>query len=185
MSTPVEISPFGRLKIPHPRTLSIRGGEGTSRRNIGEPDQGMHHSQYEAEVDKPGLCDHQTFSPRCVLHLLAEATCQKSKISSLNWNASARPSKMPLKPCGGVSDQPATKRRGRPPKGKKRSMSPEGRQRQIAAMRRYWAAKKAGGKMAAKKATKKRGLTAAGRKALSENMKRMWAAKRAAAKKGH
>jgi hypothetical protein len=78
----------------------------------------------------------------------------------------------------GVSDQPAAKRRGRPPKAAKRGVSAEGRQRQIAAMRKYWAAKKAGGKKATKKAAKKRGLTAAGRKRLSENMKRMWAEKR-------
>jgi hypothetical protein len=77
----------------------------------------------------------------------------------------------------GVSgeSQPAPKR-GRP-KGKKRSMS-EGRQRQAEAMRAYWAAKKAGGKKATKKAAKKRGLTAAGRKALSDAMKKRWAAKR-------
>jgi hypothetical protein len=80
----------------------------------------------------------------------------------------------------GVSgeSQPAAKRRGRPPKAAKRSMSAAGRQRQIAAMRAYWAAKKAGGKKATKKAAKKRGLTAAGRKRLSDNMKRMWAEKK-------
>jgi hypothetical protein len=87
----------------------------------------------------------------------------------------------------GVSgeSQPAVKRRGRPPKKvAKRSMSAEGRQRQIAAMRKYWAAKKAGGKkVAAKKAKKKGGLTAAGRKILSENMKRMWAEKKLGKKK--
>ena len=61
----------------------------------------------------------------------------------------------------GISDRPPAKKRGGRPKGtkkatKKRSMSTEGRQRQIAAMKRFWAAKKAGTKKAAKKATKKR-----------------------------
>jgi hypothetical protein len=55
-----------------------------------------------------------------------------------------------------------------------------GRQRQIAAMRRYWAQRRAA---AAKKATPKKsrvgGITPAGRKRLSEMMRKRWAAKRA------
>lgn len=55
---------------------------------------------------------------------------------------------------------PAKKQRGRPKGGKranrKRSMSVEGRQRQIEALRRYWAAKKADGKMTSRKRAAKR-----------------------------
>ena len=53
------------------------------------------------------------------------------------------------------------KRRGRSPKQsgatKASYAATDGRQRQIEAMRRYWAARKAGGKAVAKKATKRRG----------------------------
>jgi hypothetical protein len=83
-----------------------------------------------------------------------------------------------LREIGG--EQPL-KRRSRPPQQsggtKTADAARDGRQRQIEAMRRYWAAKKAGGVAVAKKATKKSGLTAAGRKRLSEMMKARWASK--------
>jgi hypothetical protein len=63
---------------------------------------------------------------------------------------------------------------------RKGGMTPEGRRRLALAMKRRWAAKRAGAQ--AKKATaKKSGLTAAGRRKLAEAMKRRWAAKRTAA----
>ncbi|MCW5983561.1 MAG: hypothetical protein KIT09_36055 [Bryobacteraceae bacterium] len=49
----------------------------------------------------------------------------------------------------GIGGGQVTKRRGRPPGVKKSTVSSEGRQRQIEAMRRYWAAKKAGAKKSA------------------------------------
>ena len=59
-----------------------------------------------------------------------------------------------LEALRGIGEGTPAKKRGRP-KGakatKKGAMSAEGRQRQIEAMRRYWAAKKAGAKKAAKK----------------------------------
>lgn len=58
-----------------------------------------------------------------------------------------------------------------------RGNNTDGRQRQIEAMRKFWAAKKAG-KSAVKKAAKKGGLTEAGRRKLSEAMRQRWAAKR-------
>jgi hypothetical protein len=74
--------------------------------------------------------------------------------------------------------------------GRTSSATSPGRQRQIAAMKRYWARKKAaeGAREVLKSkphktATRKRGLTPEGRKHLAENMRRRWAVKRAAAKK--
>jgi hypothetical protein len=72
----------------------------------------------------------------------------------------------------------APKRRG--------GMTPAGRRRQAAAMRLYWAARRAkSGPISAKTTTvakkaapKRGGLTAAGRNRLSEMMKKRWAEKR-------
>ena len=67
-------------------------------------------------------------------------------------------------------------------------MTPEGRKRQAAAMRRYWAARRAKSAPSSKKTSApakapagiKRGggLTSAGRKRLSELMKKRWAERR-------
>lgn len=70
-------------------------------------------------------------------------------------------------------------------------MTPAGRKRQAAAMREYWAARRAKSaaivknvSTVAKPASKKRGggMTPAGRKRLSEMMKKRWAERRKASK---
>ena len=86
-----------------------------------------------------------------------------------------------LDALGEIDGEQPLKMRTRPPQQsgatKTSDVARDGRQRQIEAMRRYWAAKKAGGVAVAKKATKKGGLTPAGRKRLSEMMKARWASK--------
>jgi hypothetical protein len=70
---------------------------------------------------------------------------------------------------------------GRPPKAEapQHGMSEAGRQRLREAMKRRWAAKRAG--TTAKQASaKKGGMTAAGRQRLAEAMRKRWAVKRAA-----
>jgi hypothetical protein len=84
-----------------------------------------------------------------------------------------------LEALRGISAQSSGDRTGAERSGKRRGPNSEGRHRQIEAMRRYWAAKKAGKKTALAK--KKTGLTVAGRRKLSENMHKRWAAKRKAA----
>lgn len=74
---------------------------------------------------------------------------------------------------------------------RKRRLSPEGRKRIAEAMRRRWAAKKAGQQgskataakvsVAPRKPLRKRLISAAGRKRIAEAARRMWAARRAAA----
>lgn len=66
------------------------------------------------------------------------------------------------------------------PGARKGGMTPEGRRRLALAMKRRWAAKRAGAQ-AKKATTKKTGLTAAGRRKLAEAMRRRWAVKRTAA----
>lgn len=72
---------------------------------------------------------------------------------------------------------------GRPGKAaRKGGMTPEGRRRLSEALKKRWAAKRAGStvKSAVKaKAKRKGGMTAEGRKRLSEALKKRWAAKRA------
>jgi hypothetical protein len=84
-----------------------------------------------------------------------------------------------------VSKSAAPKRRG--------GMTPAGRKRQAAAMRAYWATRRAKSASTVKKvypvaklAPQKRvgGMTPAGRKRLSEMMKKRWAERRKAARKG-
>jgi hypothetical protein len=84
-----------------------------------------------------------------------------------------------------VGETAEPKRRG--------GMTPAGRKRQAAAMRAYWAARRAKSAAIVKKVSavakpspKRRGggLTPAGRKRLSEMMKKRWAEKRKAASKG-
>ncbi len=76
---------------------------------------------------------------------------------------------------------------------RRRGITPAGRKRQAAAMRAYWAARKAKSAAVVKKisavakpAAKKRcgGMTTAGRKDLSQMMKKRWAERRKAASKG-
>ena len=93
-----------------------------------------------------------------------------------------------LEGVGLTSLIPRSPREAAAPK-RRRGMSPAGRKRQAAAMRAYWAARRA--KSAAPKSNKaiavakpttrkKRGggLTPAGRKRLSEMMKKRWAERR-------
>ena len=77
-------------------------------------------------------------------------------------------------------------RKGVAPK-RRRAVTPAGRRRQAAAMRLYWAARKAKASPITNKATvaakagalkKRGGLTAAGRKRLSDAMKKRWAERR-------
>lgn len=91
----------------------------------------------------------------------------------------AGPTKQP------VGKSAAPRRRG--------GMTPAGRKRQAAAMRAYWAARRAKSgapvkkvSAVAKPAAKKQGggMTPAGRKRLSEAMKKRWAERRKAASKG-
>jgi hypothetical protein len=83
----------------------------------------------------------------------------------------------------GTSAAPVTARRGRKAK-RKGGMTPEGRKRLSEALKKRWAAKRAGSavKPAAKKSAAKRkgGITAEGRARLSEALRKRWAAKRAA-----
>lgn len=76
-----------------------------------------------------------------------------------------------LRDLSGQGQSTGLKNAGRSKGNKNRvGMSAEGRQRQIEAMRRYWAAKKTGGKKSAtRKPVKKRRLTEAGRKALAHS----------------
>jgi hypothetical protein len=89
----------------------------------------------------------------------------------------------------GVGLKEPTKRIPRKAVAPKRraGMTPAGRRRQAAAMRLYWAARKAKAAPITNKATvaakaaapkKRGGLTAAGRKRLSDAMKRRWAERR-------
>jgi hypothetical protein len=78
----------------------------------------------------------------------------------------------------------APARRGRP--RRKGGMTPEGRKRLSEALKKRWAAKRAGSQVkpvAKTKAKKKGGMTPEGRKRLSEALKKRWAAKRATARK--
>lgn len=80
-----------------------------------------------------------------------------------------------VREIGGTAGVTTPKRRGRPPKQPDAATNvtaTDGRERQRAAMRRYWATKRAGGSNVA---TKKRGQAAAGRRRLSEAMKARWA----------
>jgi hypothetical protein len=72
-----------------------------------------------------------------------------------------------------------TKSRGKAARPRRGGMTPEGRRRLALAMKRRWAAKRAG-TQAKKAPAKKTGLSAAGRQKLAEAMKRRWAAKRTA-----
>jgi hypothetical protein len=81
---------------------------------------------------------------------------------------------------------PTAPRRGR--RARKGGMTPEGRSRLSEALKKRWAAKRAGSavkpaRATAKAAAKKGGITAEGRKRLSDALRKRWAAKRAAAKK--
>ena len=74
-------------------------------------------------------------------------------------------------------------RRGRAKR--KGGMTPEGRRRLSEALKKRWAAKRAGSAVKASvkaKAKRKGGITAEGRKRLSEALKKRWAAKRAGRK---
>jgi hypothetical protein len=78
----------------------------------------------------------------------------------------------------------APARRGRP--RRKGGMTPEGRKRLSEALKKRWAAKRAGSQVkpvVKTKAKKKGGMTPEGRKRLSEALKKRWAAKRATARK--
>ena len=92
-----------------------------------------------------------------------------------------------LKGAGSIGPSKHASREAVEPK-RRGGMTPEGRKRQAAAMRRYWAARRAKSAPISKKttapakaaATTKRGggLTSAGRKRLSELMKKRWAERR-------
>jgi len=90
----------------------------------------------------------------------------------------------------GLTKSPVSKSAGPKRRG---GMTPAGRKRQAAAMRAYWAARRAKTAAIVKKvsavakpAPKKGGgrMTPAGRKRLSEMMKKRWAERREAASKG-
>lgn len=84
-----------------------------------------------------------------------------------------------------AGEAPVAAKRGRKAK-RKGGMTPEGRKRLSEALKKRWAAKRAGSAVQAKtkattktKAKRKGGITAEGRARLSEALRKRWAAKRA------
>lgn len=79
---------------------------------------------------------------------------------------------------------PVVTRRGR--RARKGGMTAEGRRRLSEALKKRWAAKRAGSAVkpakATAKAARKGGITAEGRRRLSEALRKRWAAKRAGKK---
>jgi hypothetical protein len=63
---------------------------------------------------------------------------------------------------------------------RKGGMTPEGRRRLSEALKKRWAAKRAGSQVRSKAKRKSGGMTPEGRKRLSEALRKRWAAKRAA-----
>jgi hypothetical protein len=87
-----------------------------------------------------------------------------------------------LREVGGVEGNTGTSTGRAGAAKRKGGMTPEGRRRLSEALKKRWAAKRAGSQVRAK-ATKKRksgGMTPEGRKRLSEALRKRWAAKRAA-----
>lgn len=85
-----------------------------------------------------------------------------------------------LREVGGVGGSTETSTRRAGAAKRKGGMTPEGRRRLSEALKKRWAAKRAGSQVRAKAKRKSGGMTPEGRKRLSEALRKRWAAKRAA-----